>query len=459
MAIFRTFLISFAIIASYTEALLLKCEKTNRPVCFVESGKYDSNNQTITLDTDKNPADITEIAIKRMNIGRIPTELFSVYPNIIVLNLKGSGLKTLEGIALAKNVKDLTVERNKIPEINNGQLTPCVQELQAGDNKITNIEENALRYIVHVELAYNKLKELPTNVFNKSIKMITLNHNELENVDELFKGLSKLKYLDVSHNKIRQISEDAFHNCVELNILELSDNLLETIPKNLFADLIKLNKIYLYKNFLRVLDLSMNCAKCEVNAEHNLLTSVLFSTTSHNPTIIFMDMGENAITEVHAGKNVRFSEVHLKNNQLTTFDISEDQNDISIVEFSHNDLSHMAASEFFKIKQATIIHLENCSLSVDAVKAVLSLAGQKFLVDLAYNPSVGTLNWKELTRNPDIYGLKVDACHIANVDVNDMKVVLPQLDKVEASSNKDDCANVEKLYMNLRSVNVSYTTY
>lgn len=134
---------------------------------------------------------------------------------------------------------------------NKQNLDTCAPDIsEVGDDEFTisySTDPKISAFIIDDEKG---VKFLPTNlnrtlpaliliqVWNCSVTSVNGNH---------FKGLSKLRSLNLAHNKIQNISSDAFADLVNLEDLTLSNNRIRLLAENTFASLKSL-KIFLIEN-------------------------------------------------------------------------------------------------------------------------------------------------------------------------------------------------------------------
>jgi Leucine-rich repeat (LRR) protein len=82
-----------------------------------------------------------------------------------------------------------------------------------------------------------------------SIEKLDLSYNDIEIIKaNTFKGLIKLKHLNLSFNKINKIDKSAFKELICLEKFDLSFNNLKFIPKNSFSSLVNLKELNLIGN-------------------------------------------------------------------------------------------------------------------------------------------------------------------------------------------------------------------
>lgn len=94
------------------------------------------------------------------------------------------------------------------------------------------------------------VKFLPTNFLRAFPELIVLEvwNCSVTSVKNHFKGLSKLKSLNLFANKIDQITSDAFVDLVRLERLNLGQNKIRSLGNNIFATVRALKGLFLHSN-------------------------------------------------------------------------------------------------------------------------------------------------------------------------------------------------------------------
>ncbi|XP_071389207.1 leucine-rich repeat-containing protein 3-like [Centroberyx affinis] len=89
-----------------------------------------------------------------------------------------------------------------------------------------------------VQCTSRNLENVPPNL-PKDTVILLLSSNRIRHIPkQAFKGLHRLRELDLSHNSIESVDADAFEGMLEgLRTLDLSNNHLSSLPKDTFAKL------------------------------------------------------------------------------------------------------------------------------------------------------------------------------------------------------------------------------
>lgn len=137
--------------------------------------------------------------------------------------------------------------------------------------------------VVHLDLSYNKFKNLPSNVFQglEKLKILNLGSNKLKTIDpNLFVGLRSLEDLKLKRCELKTIDQNTFKGLSNLHSLDISMNYITNLHKKTFSDL---------KNLV------------ELDAQYNKI---------------------GKIEAAHFSNNKELKEVTLDNNQIKSLDVN-----------------------------------------------------------------------------------------------------------------------------------------
>ena len=146
------------------------------------------------------------------------------FENVLEFVYRNNGLRVLRAINFVQNFNNLKI-------------------LTLNDNQLADIDVDAFKNLplVEINLERNKLERLDRQMFVRStrlhqtLKRLVLKENQLKELSDLtFETLKNLELLDLSRNKLSALSDKTFNGLSSLKELSLSFNPLKNIDMNAF---------------------------------------------------------------------------------------------------------------------------------------------------------------------------------------------------------------------------------
>lgn len=255
-----------------------------------------------SLVADLKDGPIDEYFRKHLKLLAIGLEEYSLedyigaygQPSIVggMLDLSNIHITSLQGINLISEsgkVTCLSLRNNEILDFDIDPESPIhpfamfghLKALYLDHNRLVNLPSDLFKQLNHLselDVSYNQIAQLPAGVFDclDDLQILWLKGNQLSNLPkELFqkvqnmteldlsdnqlvglhvqlRGLKKLSRLDLSGNKIGDVTLGTFKGLCGLEVLCLHSNLLSELPKDLFLfqGLSHLKVLTLYGNAL-----------------------------------------------------------------------------------------------------------------------------------------------------------------------------------------------------------------
>jgi len=236
-----------------------------------------------------------------------------------------------------------------------------------------------------LDLGFNSMSKLPDDLFCPltNLKILNLTHNRLTGFSSLglvdpstgHLCLQELKTLDLSHNKIRFLSETGVaslknlqalylhHNQINslaelslsalsrLTTIDLSNNALSVIPSRLFRDSTELKELYLHNNSIFQLPSEL----------FKGLTKLQVLNLSHN------EIGHEHLTRETFLDLIRVVVLDLSHNRLKKLNgsIFESQYSLQILDLQDNDIIEIMPNAF-----SSLYNLDTLILTSNSLKAV-----------------------------------------------------------------------------------------
>ena len=198
-----------------------------------------------TGDTDC--AEVTDAALN----GLTGTIEISGYSSPILLSSDFAELTGTNGVVIVNSPALKQVPANAFNELDKTKILGVYLKW-SGIEVLESGVFDGFTAITDVDLLDNALKALEPNLFAglpSSVVLISLTSNNLTTLDEdLFAGLSSLKYINLNSNNLTTLPASLFAGLENLEALTLASNNLTTLPAGLFAGLSALAELYLYNN-------------------------------------------------------------------------------------------------------------------------------------------------------------------------------------------------------------------
>lgn len=219
---------------------------------------YNSNLEYIKKDTFKNiPANLRDLKLSVCNISFIEKKSFLNLVNLRGLMLEHNDLTKLEPDTFSGlgNVTNLSLKYNRLRVIEKN-LFECLSSLKELDISNNNIHEIKSDVFLGTKIAIlalhdNNLRKIHSGLFsalNETLDLLELEHNKIFSIKEnCFSKMKKLRWIDLSFNKLILIEEKSFNGLVT-NVLDISSNELFEIQNNSFKNT-TITKIYLPDDF------------------------------------------------------------------------------------------------------------------------------------------------------------------------------------------------------------------
>ncbi|XP_053604749.1 toll-like receptor 7 [Plodia interpunctella] len=277
-----------------------------------------------------------ESTLRDHHFGRMQGLAEITINNCKILRLPGNVFEGLRGLKTLR-IRSMNTEwsHNKELELSLGAFNG-LRELHTLDLAYNNIRKIpsdlfcALENIISLNLTRNKIKFVDELGFGhkcgSTLQSIDLSHNDIMSLpaDSEILHLRRLTQLFLQNNKINELPVDVFSDLLSLKVVNLSDNAINYLPEGLFYNTREIREIYMQNNELEslpkrifnrleqllVLDLSAN----KLRSDH-----IEDETFSGLIRLIVLDLSHNAVTRVthNMFKDLFFLQIlNLNNNTI-----------------------------------------------------------------------------------------------------------------------------------------------
>ena len=193
-------------------------------------------------------------------ISSISNTSYQGIENLYSLNLEGNRIGNLsKGVfSHLPSLKVLILSRNKIAGIAQGTFddVPDLHALRLDSNQISDINGlfGNLRDLLMLNISVNRISWFDYALIPIGLQWLDIHSNNIENLGNYYEmeAVLKLKSLDCSHNRIKEIESSSFPDGIE--IIQLSFNSLKKISPFTFMGKQNLTRVDVTDNNLESLD-------------------------------------------------------------------------------------------------------------------------------------------------------------------------------------------------------------
>lgn len=390
--------------------------------------------------------DLKELSFVNTSLKVLKKGTFRNSQKVESLTLTKNHFENMSDIPFCELVqlKYLHLDQNNIRKIE-GNFTPCFRK------ENSSMKINGLRYVMDYENVNRKISEVNLLVLNVS-------SNEISFIDNFEWALS-LKHVDLSYNKLHNISKNVFSVLKDLERLNLDNNFITSIDPQAFGGLSNLKIINLQKNLLSSVTLKNLTNLIEVNLASNNLKSQSLTNFGNLPRLQILLLQNNLIT-------------NLPPNCFDTFPL------LKVLDLSSNKLI-LENNLFKKLSYLKQLNLRNNSLQNIPVGLFKGLANLEIL-DISINnlekfesfyiftdlDSLQILNMSHNLLQYLHYDLVKPLHNLQVLDISGNKLqnfqislisLLPSLQIINLKSNLLSCGVLAKIIVFLKSKNIDYT--
>lgn len=158
------------------------------------------------------------------------------------------------------HLRDVNISKNKIPFVKGIQNMTHLYRFDGRENDLREMscfsDAEKFKFIQLLYLSQNKIRILPALYMDNLIEL-HLDNNQIKNATQFSVGLKKVKFINLSNNKLR--SCDGISNCPNLEKLMLNDNEIKTFKG--LENMPKLEIFEVSNNKIEKIDINLNFPK------------------------------------------------------------------------------------------------------------------------------------------------------------------------------------------------------
>ncbi|XP_029178483.1 protein artichoke [Nylanderia fulva] len=224
---------------------------------------------------------LEQLDLKYNRLATLHGRSFRPLKSLMDVNLRGNRVEVLRPDIFQENARlqRIDLSRNNLAQIPHATFanTRELRELYASHNTLTELPGSlhGLTALRVLDLSFNKLNILSPETLSSlsSLLELKLVRNRIRELREgAFDGLQRLSLIDLEDNDLRVIERNAIKALPELQAVRLGRNRLQSIPSGAFTELPLLQSAELQEN--RIQEIASNAF---INVPH-----LLFLNLSHN---------------------------------------------------------------------------------------------------------------------------------------------------------------------------------
>lgn len=348
------------------------------------------------------------------------------------LNLAGNRLQDVPYMAVRflKSLEIVDLSRNNINRLYNTFPFKFDQlkELYLHNNKIQDIQPIFFYWVSNsldvLDLSGNRINNVTDETFGylPQLGSLDLSHNEIRNLHVgQMSFMQRLRNLNLSFNKIKYVPEQIFIGLIHAENIDLSHNEIWDIPTLVFRAVNPtIRTVKIQNNFIsKIPAFAFSCLKLmRLEAQCNMISYVDFSAFSNSKFVTYVDLSHNKLTSLPSqlfGSTGRVEELILSHNALSEI----------------NPKSLRGIDMMLNTTEGFTLRLDNNNFAVlpsTALKAVPSLT----VLDLSNN-SIGEIKVDDFA---GVYRLRIiDLKNNALASIEDGSFMGLQLDRLDLSGN------------------------
>ncbi len=278
------------------------------------------------------------------------------------------------------NLEALNLAFNKISEVGKSDLaSPLLTDLDLRENPLTHfeIESSVLSKLQAIILSKHRLSEFPETIAELSnVIRVRMEKGRIEKVRFKPGGLTKLRSIDLSFNRIGSLDDSNIDALVSLERLDLSTNGLLGLPEEI-GDLSKLEYLVAEGNQLEFLPKAIGNLKrlSHLNLSANLISELPIEISGCTE-LGLLNLNSNMLTSLpeSIGNMKELGLLYLEENQFVDIpDVLSKLPELGELKLSGNPIGSVASWVY----DYSGLHLFLCECPINLEQIEESLVGMK----------------------------------------------------------------------------------
>ncbi|XP_016997142.2 protein artichoke [Drosophila takahashii] len=263
--------------------------------------------------------------------SRVDSQLLAGLPSLRRLDLSENGLTEVAPNSFRHNplLETLNISSNELSKIHSSTLIHLERlfEVDASYNQLKSVIGGLPRIVERISLKGNHITSLPAAASKDlqlpNLRMLDLSQNRIEQLSRNgFQGASELRVLSLAQNELRQLEDTSFIGIQRLELLHLQENQLGEADERALLPLAELRNLNLQSNKLEAITdnfFSNNSRLEQLDLSRNLIRSISPTAFDTQRSLEYLDLSGNALLDISVGlgnlNNLR--DIDLSYNQIS----------------------------------------------------------------------------------------------------------------------------------------------
>ncbi|XP_013173415.1 PREDICTED: slit homolog 2 protein [Papilio xuthus] len=239
-----------------------------------------------------------------------------------------------------------------------------LERLDLSENNMLTFPEGALctlRNLEYLNMTNNRMRDIshfqfstahrhPTEKCGDNLLILDLSKNVIDTLPPgLLSGLKRLQKLYLQGNGLNSVADRSLEGLISLTTIRFSDNQLTSLPPELFSDTKELKEIYLNNNTITVLAPGLFSDLFQLlvlDLSHNELTSDWINTSTFTglKRLVYLDFSHNRVSKM----------------EIALF---RDLHNLQILKMQDNFIEHISENVFISLSNLHTLILSNNRLT------------------------------------------------------------------------------------------------
>ncbi|XP_072380135.1 uncharacterized protein [Diabrotica undecimpunctata] len=334
----------------------------------------------------------------------IPNNSLSI-PNIFKLNWIDTDLPVLDsnkipiirsGIIDFSNNKLTSIPQNYFQSVYASVFNLSFNNFDVLSNKVFGVNSA----ITTIDLSFSNLKKINNEFFINCCSSnsyyyfvyVNLSHNALEELDGICTRIPQLKQLDLSSNRITNLSQISLLNCLYLSSYNISNNSINAIPPETFQGKVPIETLDISQNNLLLINEStfrnLKTVLRHIFLRKNSISSVGSKSFGDFDYLETIDLSGNKIRNIeqYAFSNLeKIDIINLSNNAIELLE-SYSFHKISVhnIDLQDNPIHYIKEKAFSNLNSLESLNLSNSAIAILENDVFFNLPNIR-IIDLSTN--------------------------------------------------------------------------